>query len=132
MIRACASPRLQAYEYSHAAFGLSDTVYAGRPSTWRQAFTGAMSSSAPSSLFVCLIRFSRGQMTQEQHVGFEAAWYRHFVDVVWLFLFVVGLYLGALIARGSLETKGRNSTTAFPFDGTPWPLFPPWSSCGTE
>ena len=30
----------------------------------------------------------RGQMNQEQHVGFEAAaWYWHFVDVVWLFLF---------------------------------------------
>ncbi|GAA6176668.1 cytochrome c oxidase subunit 3 [Sulfitobacter pacificus] len=39
-------------------------------------------------LAVCLIRAMRGDFTPEQHVGFEAAaWYWHFVDVVWLFLF---------------------------------------------
>jgi cytochrome c oxidase subunit 3 len=38
--------------------------------------------------FVCLIRALKGHFTPEQHVGFEAAaWYWHFVDVVWLFLF---------------------------------------------
>ncbi|PJE35238.1 cytochrome c oxidase subunit 3 [Pseudooceanicola lipolyticus] len=40
-------------------------------------------------LIVCLIRAMRGDFTPEHHVGFEAAaWYWHFVDVVWLFLFV--------------------------------------------
>ncbi|MGR3623315.1 cytochrome c oxidase subunit 3 [Pseudophaeobacter sp.] len=39
-------------------------------------------------LIVCLIRAMKGDFTPEQHVGFEAAaWYWHFVDVVWLFLF---------------------------------------------
>ena len=39
-------------------------------------------------LFVCLMRALRGHFTPERHVGFEAAaWYWHFVDVVWLFLF---------------------------------------------
>ncbi|WP_238369810.1 cytochrome c oxidase subunit 3 [Heliomarina baculiformis] len=39
-------------------------------------------------LFVCLLRAMKGDFTPEQHVGFEAAaWYWHFVDVVWLFLF---------------------------------------------
>ena len=39
-------------------------------------------------LFVCLLRAMRGHFTPERHVGFEAAaWYWHFVDVVWLFLF---------------------------------------------
>ena len=39
-------------------------------------------------LAVCLFRAMKGHFTQEQHVGFEAAaWYWHFVDVVWLFLF---------------------------------------------
>ena len=39
-------------------------------------------------LFVCLIRALAGQFTPERHLGFEfAAWYWHFVDVVWLFLF---------------------------------------------
>jgi cytochrome c oxidase subunit 3 len=40
-------------------------------------------------LAVCLIRASAGQFTPQKHFGFEAAaWYWHFVDVVWLFLFV--------------------------------------------
>jgi len=39
-------------------------------------------------LIVCLIRLMRGGFTPQQHFGFEAAaWYWHFVDVVWLFLF---------------------------------------------
>ncbi len=39
-------------------------------------------------LIVCLIRLLAGQFTPEKHFGFEAAaWYWHFVDVVWLFLF---------------------------------------------
>ena len=40
-------------------------------------------------LAVCLLRAYRGHFTPKQHFGFEAAaWYWHFVDVVWLFLFV--------------------------------------------
>ncbi|XDA97440.1 cytochrome c oxidase subunit 3 [Sulfitobacter sp. LCG007] len=39
-------------------------------------------------LFICWLRAMRGDFTPKQHVGFEAAaWYWHFVDVVWLFLF---------------------------------------------
>jgi cytochrome c oxidase subunit 3 len=39
-------------------------------------------------LIVCLIRLMAGQFTPKKHFGFEAAaWYWHFVDVVWLFLF---------------------------------------------
>jgi cytochrome c oxidase subunit III len=39
-------------------------------------------------LVVCLLRLLAGQMSPEKHFGFEAAaWYWHFVDVVWLFLF---------------------------------------------
>ncbi|APX12066.1 cytochrome c oxidase subunit 3 [Tateyamaria omphalii] len=39
-------------------------------------------------LFVCLLRAMKGHFTAEKHIGFEAAaWYWHFVDVVWLFLF---------------------------------------------
>ena len=39
-------------------------------------------------LTICWIRVLNGHFTAEQHVGFEAAaWYWHFVDVVWLFLF---------------------------------------------
>ena len=39
-------------------------------------------------LFVCYLRVRAGHFTADNHVGFEAAaWYWHFVDVVWLFLF---------------------------------------------
>ena len=39
-------------------------------------------------LIVCLVRAYKGDFTPRQHFGFEAAaWYWHFVDVVWLFLF---------------------------------------------
>ncbi|AQR60933.1 cytochrome c oxidase subunit 3 [Brevundimonas sp. LM2] len=39
-------------------------------------------------LVVCLGRLLAGQLTPQKHFGFEAAaWYWHFVDVVWLFLF---------------------------------------------
>ncbi len=39
-------------------------------------------------LAVCLLRLMAGQLTPQKHFGFEAAaWYWHFVDVVWLFLF---------------------------------------------
>jgi cytochrome c oxidase subunit 3 len=47
-------------------------------------------------LIVCLIRAIKGDFTPEQHVGFEAAaWYWHFVDVVWLFLFFAVYLWGA-------------------------------------
>ena len=40
-------------------------------------------------LIVCLVRSYKGHFTPQQHFGFEAAaWYWHFVDVVWLFLFL--------------------------------------------
>jgi cytochrome c oxidase subunit 3 len=47
-------------------------------------------------LFVMYLRVRAGDFTAEKHVGFEAAaWYWHFVDVVWLFLFLV-VYIWAL------------------------------------
>ena len=46
-------------------------------------------------LAVCLFRGLKGQFTPERHFGFEcAAWYWHFVDVVWLFLFAAIYILG--------------------------------------
>jgi heme/copper-type cytochrome/quinol oxidase subunit 3 len=48
-------------------------------------------------LFVCLLRLIKGHFTRQHHFGFEAsAWYWHFVDVVWLFLFLVIYWWGGL------------------------------------
>jgi cytochrome c oxidase subunit 3 len=47
-------------------------------------------------LIVCLLRAFLGQFNPKQHLGFEfAAWYWHFVDVVWLFLFTCIYVWGA-------------------------------------
>jgi cytochrome c oxidase subunit 3 len=47
-------------------------------------------------LAVCLWRANKGHFTAERHFGFEAAaWYWHFVDVVWLFLFICVYWWGA-------------------------------------
>lgn len=46
-------------------------------------------------LFVCWLRAKKGHFTAEKHFGFEAAaWYWHFVDVVWLFLFIAVYWWG--------------------------------------
>ena len=78
---------LQVYEYTHAAFGFREGIY---PSTFFMAtgFHGFHVFVGTVFLLVCLVRASRGHFTQDHHFGFEAAaWYWHFVDVVWLFLF---------------------------------------------
>ena len=79
---------LQAFEYGHAAFKLSDGVY---PSTFYLAtgFHGFHVFVGTTFLIVCALRASKNQFKPEKHIGFQsAAWYWHFVDVVWLFLFV--------------------------------------------
>ena len=85
---------LQAYEYSHAAFGFSDGIYS---STFYMAtgFHGFHVIVGTIFLAVCLQRARNGDFTATKHFGFEAAaWYWHFVDVVWLFLFVCVYWLG--------------------------------------
>jgi hypothetical protein len=78
---------LQAYEYTHAAFGISGNLY-GATFFMATGFHGAHVIIGTIFLAVCLIRLMMGHFTPEKHFGFEAAaWYWHFVDVVWLFLF---------------------------------------------
>ncbi len=79
---------LQALEYSHAPFAFSDGIY---PSVFYMAtgFHGFHVIIGTLFLAVCMWRGALGHFTPKQHFGFEAAaWYWHFVDVVWLFLFV--------------------------------------------
>ena len=79
---------VQAYEYSHAAFGMAGNIY-GSTFYMATGFHGFHVIVGTIFLIVCLVRAYRGDFTPKQHFGFEAAaWYWHFVDVVWLFLFI--------------------------------------------
>jgi cytochrome c oxidase subunit 3 len=52
-------------------------------------------------LFICLMRVRCGPFHPEKHIGFEAAaWYWHFVDVVWLFLFAAVYIWGRRVVVG--------------------------------
>jgi cytochrome c oxidase subunit 3 len=78
---------VQAYEYAHAAFHYSGHIY-GATFFMATGFHGAHVIIGSIFLIVCLARAMAGQFSPTQHLGFEfAAWYWHFVDVVWLFLF---------------------------------------------
>jgi cytochrome c oxidase subunit 3 len=77
----------QAWEYAHAPFGFKDGIYT---STFFMAtgFHGFHVIVGTIFLLVCLVRAIKGHFKPDHHFGFEAAaWYWHFVDVVWLFLF---------------------------------------------
>jgi len=79
---------LQGYEYLHAPFSFTDGIYSSA-FFMATGFHGAHVIIGSTFLTVCLFRAVRGHFTPEHHFGFEAAaWYWHFVDVVWLFLFV--------------------------------------------
>ncbi|MEZ5774526.1 MAG: cytochrome c oxidase subunit 3 [Hyphomicrobiaceae bacterium] len=78
---------LQAIEYGEAAFSYSGHIY-GATFFMATGFHGAHVIIGTLFLIVCLFRALAGHFTPKQHFGFEAAaWYWHFVDVVWLFLF---------------------------------------------
>ena len=103
---------VQAYEYAHAPFtfgfnnlalqpftdaahmslssgaGNFDAIY-GSTFFMATGFHGFHVLVGTIFLTVCLVRAYKGHFTPRQHFGFEAAaWYWHFVDVVWLFLFL--------------------------------------------
>lgn len=85
----------QAYEYSHAAFGFKDGIYS---TTFYMAtgFHGFHVLIGTIFLAVCLFRNMKGHFKPDDHFGFEAAaWYWHFVDVVWIFLFISIYWWGA-------------------------------------
>lgn len=88
---------LQAVEYLEAPFSFSAILQDGQvkqggayPSVFFMAtgFHGFHVIVGTIFLFVCWIRAQAGHFNPKHHFGFEAAaWYWHFVDVVWLFLF---------------------------------------------
>nr|YP_009739772.1 cytochrome c oxidase subunit III [Bactrurus brachycaudus]QIC54384.1 cytochrome c oxidase subunit III [Bactrurus brachycaudus] len=79
---------LQAMEYFQASFSISDSVY-GSTFFVATGFHGLHVIIGSTFLTVCLIRSFYAHFSSKHHFGFEASiWYWHFVDVVWLFLFV--------------------------------------------
>jgi cytochrome c oxidase subunit 3 len=78
---------VQVLEYSEAGFSYSGNLY-GATFFMSTGFHGFHVLIGTIFLIVCLVRAMRDEFTPEHHLGFEfAAWYWHFVDVVWLFLF---------------------------------------------
>jgi len=84
----------QVFEYMDCSFAISDGIY-GSTFFMATGFHGFHVLVGTTFLIVCLIRATKNHFTREHHFGFEAAaWYWHFVDVVWLFLFVSIYYWG--------------------------------------
>ena len=88
---------LQGIEYYEAWHHLGLTLQAGvYGGTFflLTGFHGLHVTIGTLILIVMLVRVIRGHFSSERHFAFEAAaWYWHFVDVVWLFLFVTVYWL---------------------------------------
>nr|UGW52229.1 cytochrome c oxidase subunit III [Gonodactylus sp. SIO BIC C12730] len=79
---------LQALEYFEASFTIADSVY-GSTFFVATGFHGLHVIIGSSFLAVCFYRLYMCHFSSHHHFGFEAAaWYWHFVDVVWLFLYI--------------------------------------------
>ncbi len=79
---------IQGYEYYHAPFAFKGDIY-GATFFMATGFHGFHVLVGTIFLVICYLRAKKGDFTPKAHFGFEAAaWYWHFVDVVWLFLFV--------------------------------------------
>lgn len=87
---------LQGLEYYEAPFTFADGVY-GSTFFISTGFHGIHVIIGTLFLLVCLIRHLGGEFSKSHHFGFEAAaWYWHFVDVVWLFLYLVVYWWGGV------------------------------------
>lgn len=85
---------LQVFEYLSSDFSISDSVY-GSVFFMATGFHGFHVCIGTLFLLVCLGRVFSYHFTRQHHFGFEAAaWYWHFVDVVWLFLFITVYWWG--------------------------------------
>jgi len=85
---------IQAYEYIEASFTISDSVY-GTTFFLLTGFHGLHVIVGTIFILVGTVRAIKHHFTKQHHFGFEAAaWYWHFVDVVWLFLFIVVYWWG--------------------------------------
>jgi len=86
---------IQVYEYRNAPFSISDGVY-GTVFYLLTGFHGLHVIIGTTFIIVQLIREIKEHFTPNSHLGFEAAaWYWHFVDVVWLLLFIIVYVFGS-------------------------------------
>lgn len=87
---------LQVAEYFETSFRFADRVY-GSVFFIATGFHGLHVIVGSLFLLFCYVRLLKGQFSHNHHFGFEAAaWYWHFVDVVWLFLYLVIYWWGSL------------------------------------
>nr|AOX15199.1 cytochrome c oxidase subunit 3 [Achatinella sowerbyana] len=85
---------LQYTEYTETSFTFADSVY-GSTFFLSTGFHGLHVAIGATFLLTCLIRHIKYHFSSTHHVGFlAAAWYWHFVDVVWLFLYVTIYWWG--------------------------------------
>nr|YP_187595.1 cytochrome c oxidase subunit III [Astropecten polyacanthus]BAD86703.1 cytochrome oxidase subunit III [Astropecten polyacanthus] len=86
---------LQAWEYFDSPFTIADSVY-GSTFFVATGFHGLHVLIGTTFLIVCLARLITFHFSNNHHFGFEAAaWYWHFVDVVWLFLYICIYWWGS-------------------------------------
>jgi len=86
----------QVFEYVSSNFTITDGIY-GSTFFLATGFHGFHVFIGTCFLAVCFVRMDRNHYTMQHHFGFEAAaFYWHFVDVVWLFLYVAVYYWGGL------------------------------------
>nr|WIM51565.1 cytochrome c oxidase subunit 3 [Franciscoloa roseicapillae] len=85
---------LQCMEYFETSFSISDSIF-GSIFFMSTGFHGIHVIIGTSMLTVCLFRVMKDQFSAKHHVGYEASiWYWHFVDVVWLLLYLCAYWWG--------------------------------------
>jgi cytochrome c oxidase subunit 3 len=96
ILLALAFTLVQAYEYATAPFTISDGVF-GSCFFMLTGFHGLHVIVGTIFLIVCALRVLNGHFTGHHHLGFEASiLYWHFVDIVWLFLFIFVYWWGGV------------------------------------
>lgn len=87
---------MQWLEYNEAMFSIADGVY-GRTFFMATGFHGMHVIVGTTFLFYVFLALVSGKLLYNHHFSFEAAaWYWHFVDVVWLILFISVYWWGSL------------------------------------
>ena len=88
---------LQAQEYKSATFSISDRIF-GATFYVATGFHGLHVLIGTSALLVSFLRIKSAHFSQTHHFGFEASiWYWHFVDVIWIFLYICIYWWGRLL-----------------------------------